>query len=115
MLKAPSCSSCHARLPDDGVFLSRAGTSVCRLCFYAVEQADAERRAEQSTHQIGLYDLGMLLKKLFVAGMLLLVGIPLFLGSVRNGDWRDAGLFALCIALGAAVLALAMKGMRQPR
>lgn len=109
-----SCGRCGAPATGRDAFLNLEGATVCRLCYYAEQTALQGARAEESKQRFGFFAAFRLARRLLLGGIVVLVASAGLLGSVREGDWRVAGMMALLAGLGVLFIFIALKTTVEP-
>jgi hypothetical protein len=106
------CVTCGGSARGADAFMNLAGETVCRRCYYAEQTKLQRERVEESEKKLGVYGAFNLFKRLFAGGVLVLVGSAGLLGGLESGAWKVSAVTAAILALGVAVIAIALKGAR---
>jgi hypothetical protein len=96
-------------VPASESFLDTRGRAVCRRCYYAEQVKAQGERAAKTEGQLGFLELVVAGKRLFVGGPLFLLGGVACHSLLRSGECKMAGWAGLIAALGAVVIALALR------
>jgi hypothetical protein len=116
MADSAPCATCGASITAADSFLSLGGATVCRRCYYAEQTKIQARRADESArNELGIYETKWIVKRLFVGGMLLVIGGFLCFGMLAGQHWKDAALWGAVAAFGLAVIVVSVHEFRQRR